>query len=451
MTNQNSDLFTNRSTTREFLFSHSKDRTEPQPLELTKTGEKDTTEILLDNDFSEMLSRQELMETIDRHLSTAPSIVAMALEIKGTDSAISQEDQTKVFSKDTLLPIAKVCRTNAGTWAHIGHHRFACVFPDLDKAAVRQLAENLLPSFHGSGHYRITIGIATYPTINYTRSQIVENAEKALDHAGFLDPGTITPFDAISLNISGDRHYQAGDIPGAIDEFKKGLLLNPMDVNLHNSLGVCYGVLKDYDNALASFENAVWLAPDDIMGIYNKGYVLLTKEKRKEALACFFEANEKEPDVFEVVFHIGQTLMEMGDIEKARPFLETSCKVNNRSGPALKSLGNCLEQLSLTKKAIQAYKGVVKINPSDAKSLSTLGGLYVELGESLDVASVFCEQSVRLSPENGLYRYRLGCTYLSREMIDFALKEFEGAEALGHDSRTKIEEIHNKMMSAKAS
>jgi hypothetical protein len=46
--------------------------------------------------------------------------------------------------------------------------------------------------------------------------QIVTNAEKALDHAGFFGPGTITGFDAVSLNISGDRRYQAGDIAGAI-------------------------------------------------------------------------------------------------------------------------------------------------------------------------------------------------------------------------------------------
>jgi lipoprotein NlpI len=52
---------------------------------------------------------------------------------------------------------------------------------------------------------------------------------------------------------------------------KKGLLLDPADVNLHNSLGVCHGVLKDYDNALSAFENAIWLAPEEMMAIYNKG------------------------------------------------------------------------------------------------------------------------------------------------------------------------------------
>jgi Flp pilus assembly protein TadD len=94
----------------------------------------------------------------------------------------------------------------------------------------------------------------------------------------------------------------------------------------------------------------------------------------------------------------------------------------------------------LTKEAIQAYKRAVKINPDDAGSLSLLGRLYTRRGESQDVASVLCEQSVRLSPDDGLFRHRLGHVYLNQGKLNHALAEFELAAALGHDSRTQIEE-----------
>jgi tetratricopeptide (TPR) repeat protein len=89
----------------------------------------------------------------------------------------------------------------------------------------------------------------------------------------------------------------------------------------------------------------------------------------------------------------------------------------------------------LTKEAIQAYKRAVKINPADAESLSLLGRLYTRLGESLDVAAVLCEQSVRLSPDDGHFRHRLGHVYLKQGKLDHALAEFELAVALGHDSQ----------------
>ena len=93
----------------------------------------------------------------------------------------------------------------------------------------------------------------------------------------------------------------------------------------------------------------------------------------------------------------------------------------------------------------------MKINPEDAASLSILGWLYVKRGESLDVASVLCEQSVQIDPDNGLFRHRLGRVYLEQGRMDTALAEFELAAALGHDSRRKIEETQDRMMASKAS
>jgi tetratricopeptide (TPR) repeat protein len=313
------------------------------------------------------------------------------------------------------------------------------------------LAQHLLNAFPDAESPPLTIGVAAYPTIDYARTQIVSNAEKALEHAGFFGPGTITGFDAVSLNISGDRHYQTGDIAGAMDEYKQGLLLDPADVNLHNSLGVCHGVLKDFDNALSAFENAIRLSPQEVMAIYNKGYILLLSGNREKALEYLLEADAREPNVFEVIFHIGQTFMEMGAADKARPYLEAATLANSRSGPAFKSLGACLDKLGLTKDAIQAYKNAVKINPGDADSLSLLGRLYSERGESLDVASVLCEQSVRLSPDNGLFRHRLGHVFLNQGKLNHALAEFELAAAMGHDSQPQIEETQDRMTASKAS
>ena len=105
----------------------------------------------------------------------------------------------------------------------------------------------------------------------------------------------------------------------------------------------------------------------------------------------------------------------------------------------------------MTKEAIQAYKRVVKINPADGESLSILGRLYAKRGESLGVASALCEQSVRLSPDDGVFRHRLGTVYLNQGRLDLALAEFELAVTLGHDSRQQIEETRDRMMAARAS
>jgi len=451
MARHSSDLFKKRSSTQEFLFSHSDDIIDTDHAQQVINSRESAAATRADAHFSDMLDRQGLVHAIDTHMASAATLCAIAVKIDWAAGAKADNVTKTVVPADTVLSIATLCRTHKGTWARIDPDRFACVFPHRTAADGHVLAQHLLNAFPDAESPPLTIGVAAYPTIDYARTQIVSNAEKALEHAGFFGPGTITGFDAVSLNISGDRHYQAGDIAGAMDEYKQGLLLDPADVNLHNSLGVCHGVLKDFDNALSAFENAIRLSPQEVMAIYNKGYILLLSGNREKALEYFLEADAREPNVFEVIFHIGQTFMEMGAADKARPYLEAATLANSRSGPAFKSLGACLDKLGLAKDAIQAYKNAVKINPGDADSLSLLGRLYSERGESLDVASVLCEQSVRLSPDNGLFRHRLGHVFLNQGKLNHALAEFELAAAMGHDSQPQIEETQDRMTASKAS
>jgi len=84
-------------------------------------------------------------------------------------------------------------------------------------------AKKIRKELAGRCRETVSIGLASHPTLAYTKRQVIENAYKALDHAAFFGPGSCVAFDAVSLNISGDNRYHEGDIPGAIEEFKLAL------------------------------------------------------------------------------------------------------------------------------------------------------------------------------------------------------------------------------------
>ena len=450
MTRSSSDLFNKRSATQEFLVSSSDD-----PAAGSGSAESCLQEGgPLSVSFPDMLDRQGLGKAADQDAKSKTPLCVIAVQFDGiAESDIPKEDRAPdpEITAEVLEAVVTICRQRGGQWARIGRCRFAFALPHLSGNAGRETANHMQHALAKNDAIALTAGVAVYPTANDSRSQTIQNAEKALDHAGFFGPGSITEFDAVSLNISGDRLYQAGDIRGAIEEFNKGLRLDPADTNLLNSLGVCYGVLKEYEAALSAFETAIWLAPEEMMPVYNQGYVFLRQGRTQRALQTFLSADAMEPGVFEVVFHIGQIYMQAGTPENARPYLETAVQTNNRSASAYRQLGSCLDRLGLTKEAIQAYKAVVKINPADAASLSLLGRRYAQRGESLDVASVLCEQSVQIAPDNGLFRHRLGCVYLEQGRLDVALAEFELAASLGHDSRAMIAEAQDRMIASKAS
>lgn len=449
------ELFRNRSTTQDFLYSQSDGTHEVgAPAAACAPGDDAADASVMDH-FPDLLSREALVDAIETRMHKAAALCMIAVDIEPSTAASAIPDTPsggQIASVVAVLePLAVLCRDHGGIWGQIAPHRFALALADRDIGDARALAESLRGAWPDPEAPPATIGIAAYPTLDDTRGQTVDNAVKALDHGSFFGPGSITAFDAVSLNISGDRHYQAGDIHAAIADFEKGLRLAPADVNLLNSLGVCHGVLKDFDSAFKSFDKAMALDPDAIMPLYNKGYLLLLQGDRDAALTCFLAAHAREPDIFEVVFHLGQTLMAQNDARRAHDYLVAATQANSRSGPAHKLLGDCLTALGSIRKAIQAYKTAVKINPEDAESLSSLGWLYSRIDESLDVAEVLCAQSVRLAPDNGLFRHRLGLACLQQGKRDAALAEFEAAVARGHDSRPQIARVQAGMTDAKAS
>jgi tetratricopeptide (TPR) repeat protein len=315
---------------------------------------------------------------------------------------------------------------------------FGCFLLDALPKDARTLADRLTENLLKSESTSISIGIAGYPMVNYAKAVIMENAFKALDHAAFFGPSSIVCFDSVSLNISGDKLYEEGNIDGAIHEFTRALMIDPTNVNVHNSIGVCYGLTGAFDRALEAFDNAKWLDPGNAMSYYNRGLIFLLSGEPGNALTHFLEADQIDANVFEVLFQIGKLYLERSEYEISRSYLERAEQLNGDSAMIHRYLGDCYAAVGMTDRAIQAYTRAVKKNANDAFSLSALGCLYADQETNEEIASVFCHQSVDISPDSGLFRFRLGKVYMKQQKIRQALDQFKLAVKLGHDASREI-------------
>jgi tetratricopeptide (TPR) repeat protein len=338
--------------------------------------------------------------------------------------------------------LVEICSGGKGVWGKLEQGTFGCFLSGRDLSSPGRLKE----AFSAPGRTGVLIGIASYPTLNYAKNEILKNARKALDHAAFFGPGSMVSFDAISLNVSGDAFYQRGDVATAIREFRAALMLDPANANVHNSLGVCYGAIGLYPEALEAFETAAWLEPSEVMAVFNIGLVHLLLGDRETALTYMLDAERMEGELFEPAFQIGKLYIEMGRPEDAKPLLEKAARLRPDSAPAFRSLGECYAALDLTPEAAAAFKTAVKLNPNDAVSLSGLGYVFDRLGENPEIASLFCRRSIEISPENGLFRYRLARLYLKQEQLEAALQEFRKAAALGFEAGEFIEKLEERLL-----
>lgn len=341
--------------------------------------------------------------------------------------------------------VQDICDRENGKWGTIGGDMLGCCLPEADMDASLAVSQEIQQQVRGLNNGSVSIGAAIYPMLDYEPGQTVENARKALLHAAFFGPGSVVPFDAVSLNISGDALYQAGDIAGAAAEFERGLEIDPREENLYNSLGVCYGVQGDQEKALKAFENALKINPDSAMALHNAGYSKSIMNDTEGALAYLLKAHELDGNLFEAAFHTGKLLVEAGRPEEGKIFLEKALQLNPDSSVGHFFMGECCRETGHPDQAIRAYSAAVKRNPNDAGALSALGLLYAEKGENPEISALFCEKSVELEPENGLYLYRLGCVLQTRGENPSALDMFEKAQAFGYDAAERITAVREEL------
>jgi len=446
MTHQKTNLFHRHPSGKSFLLY----KADAKPDKAASPGISPPGSERIRNVFPDLLSGKEFIENAAARFKSSENFDAMVIKIDNLTGGGETDPKDEIERwLDVAKTIDALCRKKDGIWGRLDRGMFGCFFTPNNQTTSLEIAQQIKNSLAESSHETVSIGMASYPTLDFKKEAIFDNAAKALDHAAFFGSASIVAFDAVSLNISGDNLYQHGDIDGAIREYKTAIKLDPSDINIHNSLGVCYGILGDYARALKEFKQALELDPDEVMVLYNIGLVNMLTGKPQKALEYFLEADrKKEDDIFEVAFQIGSVYLAMGNPKSAKEFFEKAVALNPESGSALRSLGECCSALNLTDEATFAYKKAIRLNPNDAQSLSALGHLFDLLGENPEITTIFCQQSVDISPENGLFRHRLGSLYLKRNQLEDALVQFEKAHSLGYNSKDSIKKIKKLMKDA---
>jgi tetratricopeptide (TPR) repeat protein len=354
--------------------------------------------------FPGILSGQAFVDTALKQMGLFGFSVLMIR----SDSRISAEaDAADPFLFNIGFIMQQLSRPLHALWGLINYNTIGCMIPENDLLVCRNLAETIRHNLLEYQSDTVSIGIAVYPLAGFSQNDVVLNALKALTHAAVVGPGSMVVLDTVSLNISGDQLYQSGNLPEAVEEYRKALQLDPSNVNVHNSLGVCYGMMESYDAAEAEFDTALLLKPDEVMAMYNLGVICVLTGRKELALNYFVKAAAIDDGIFELALLTGKLYLEAGYPEKARSFLEKALNCRPKSGTALRTLGACFSALNLLREAVSVYTRAVKNNPSDAESFSRLGQLYDTIGENPEIARLFCQQSVAIAPENEVYRERL--------------------------------------------
>lgn len=337
---------------------------------------------------------------------------------KGLICAVVQVDQdTGEETKEKARDIFEACfhsildktgTRNRGVWESLDDTAFALAFWDFEKKKdgirLLTLLRDKISQRLGAD---ILMGTASFPFHDFPREATLPNALKAIDHAAFFGPGHLISFDAVSLNISGDRRFQLEQYEEAMTDYQAGLSISPKDINLINSLGVTYGILGNLDMALERFETASQISPKEVMVIYNIGLIHRIKEKEDKAVVYLRKAHGINPDVFEIELLLGHLLYKQEQLKQALVHLEAACRLKPDSGTPFRLKGQILLEQGDPTGAGAAFNSAVKYSPNDAAALSGYAKAMALQEKNLGIALSFAKKSLAIDPDNDLYTERI--------------------------------------------
>jgi len=307
----------------------------------------------------------------------------------------------------------------------------------------------------------ISIAVASWPCLDFSKGDIPGNCLKALLHCSFLTPGSVVVFDHLSLNISGDFFFEEGDYRAAIAEYRRGLRLQSGDVNLINSLGVALVEYNQLRRAVDCFRDVLQKDPRNYMALMNLGHVQQSLGRKEIALDCFEQAYRvlaKEDEVGqELLLPLGRLYFEFGNHEKATTVFEhwRTRPGSEKEFILFRLLGQSYLESGRPEEAIRACQRALQLFPQDSISLSTLGLLYVEQGEGSEVGLSLCNKALELDNFNPDHWYRLSrallhignheqaldaikkCLRLSRNHVDGILQLGKINLAMNRPNRAK--------------
>ena len=181
-----------------------------------------------------------------------------------------------------------------------------------------------------------------------------------------------------------------------ISFYKKTLEYAPDSSRIHNNLGIAYGAIGKYEDAIISYQKALEFSPDYVNAHYNLGTAYDAIGKREEeAIAAYKKAIELDPDYSAAYNNLGNIYSNMGRNDEAMALYEKATEINPDYKDAHYNLGNEYRGIGRNKEAIASYKKAIELDPYDAATHNNLAVAYY-YEDQYELAVKHCDRAIEL-------------------------------------------------------
>lgn len=228
----------------------------------------------------------------------------------------------------------------------------------------------------------------------------------------------------------------------AIASYQNALQLQPDYAEVHHHLAEIYFWQRKFREAIASCHKAIELQPDFAPNHKILGNILQTQGDIEAAMNAYDKALELNPEFAEAYINQGSILSKLGRNEEAVVCLEKAIAIKPNIGAAYWNLANIYLQLEKLEKVVQCRKQAFLLEPKlvNAETLNDLGTAIGKLGD-FEEAITYYQKSIELQPNYHLVHLNLGVSLRKTGKLDAAKEELQKAVTLKPDDP----EIYNNL------
>jgi len=200
----------------------------------------------------------------------------------------------------------------------------------------------------------------------------------------------------------------------------------------HNNLGGVFQRQGKAPEAIAHYEQALWLNPDYAEAHYNLGVALAQSGRIPEAIEQYEQALQINPDFAQAHNNLGEALTRLGRIPEAIEHLEQALRIKPDHAEAHNNLGIALVRAGRMTEAIEQYEQALRIKPDLAEAHNNLGTALYQTGKREEAIEHF-QQALQIEPDYAAAHTNLGGLLAQSGRIPEAIKHLERALQINPD------------------
>ncbi len=218
----------------------------------------------------------------------------------------------------------------------------------------------------------------------------------------------------------------------AIASYDKALAIKPDDHQAWGNRGNALGNLGRYEEEIASYNKALAIQPDYHQAWYNRGIALGNLGRDEEEIASYDKALAIKPDYHQAWYGRGYALGNLGRDEEAIASYDKALAIKPDLHQAWGNRGNALGNLGRYSEAIASYDKALAIKPDDHQAWYNRGIALGNLGRYSEAIASY-DKALAIKPDKHQAWYGRGNALGNLGRDEEAIASYDKALAIKPD------------------